>query len=239
MIDILFQQWEQIQNSSWLIIFSVIGFAVGIFMYRRSAGHALLHPLLIGTPLIATIMYWLKIDFDTYYQANGILNWLLGPATVALAVPLSKHLKPLSRLLPTIMIAVTCGGLFAAICAVMLGLWLTPEPLIISSLAAKSVTTPIAMILTDQLGGLYTLITVIVLFTGIVGIVVAQRIFDITKLQDERWQGLILGVTSHAIGTVKAFEKSPRCGAFSTLGMGLNGIWTSFFLIPLMHVFVL
>ena len=95
------------------------------------------------------------------------------------------------------------------------------------------------MILTDQLGGLYTLITVIVLFTGIVGIVVAQRIFDITKLQDERWQGLILGVTSHAIGTVKAFEKSPRCGAFSTLGMGLNGIWTSFFLIPLMRSFVL
>ena len=74
--------------------------------------------------------------------------------------------------------------------------------------------------------------------TGIVGILFADKIFNRLALTDERWQGLILGITAHAIGTLKAFEKSPRCGAFSTIGMGLNGIWTSFFLIPLVNILI-
>ncbi|MDG1474491.1 MAG: LrgB family protein, partial [Porticoccaceae bacterium] len=76
------------------------------------------------------------------------------------------------------------------------------------------------------------------LMTGIVGILFADKIFNRLALTDERWQGLILGITAHAIGTLKAFEKSPRCGAFSTIGMGLNGIWTSFFLIPLVNILI-
>ena len=92
--------------------------------------------------------------------------------------------------------------------------------------------------ITQQLGGLLTLITLVVLLTGIIGIVVADVIFKRTGIVDERWQGLILGVVSHAIGTARAFEISPRCGAFSTLGMGLNGIWTSLFLPSLVALFL-
>jgi putative effector of murein hydrolase len=71
-----------------------------------------------------------------------------------------------------------------------------------------------------------------------VGILVAPQVFKVFRLQDERWQGLILGVTAHAIGTLKAFEKSFRCGAFATIGMGLNGIWTSLFLVPMVQIFM-
>ena len=78
----------------------------------------------------------------------------------------------------------------------------------------------------------------VVLLTGIIGILVAQRIFRYQHIADERWQGLILGVSAHAIGTAKAFEKSPRCGAFATLGMGLNGIWTSIFLPTLLPLLI-
>ena len=92
--------------------------------------------------------------------------------------------------------------------------------------------------ITDQLGGLLTLITLVVLLTGIVGILVAETIFKHTGIIDERWQGLILGISAHAIGTARAFDKSPRCGAFSTLGMGLNGIWTSLFLPSLVGLFL-
>jgi putative effector of murein hydrolase len=115
--------------------------------------------------------------------------------------------------------------------------WFVLEPTAILSLVAKSVTTPIAMIITEQLGGLIALITILVLFTGIVEIIVAEPIFQFFHVQDECWQDLILGVFAHAIGTLKAFEKSPRYGAFSTIGMGLNGIWTTLFLIPLMQAF--
>ena len=238
MTDLLVLQWQQITASSWIMLLSVTGFWLGMSIYRRSSGKPLLHPLIIGTPFIAVLLVLMSVDFDQYYKANGLLSWLLGPATVALAVPLSKYLKQMSKVIPILTIAVLFGGFFAAVSALSLALWLTSEPIMMLSIAAKSVTTPIAMVITQQLGGLVTLITPIVLFTGIVGILVAPQVFQVFGLQDERWQGLILGVTAHAIGTLKAFEKSPRCGAFSTIGMGLNGIWTSLFLVPMVQIFM-
>ena len=238
MTDLLAMQWQQITASSWIMLLSVTGFWLGMSVYRRSSGKPLLHPLIIGTPFIAILLVLMSVDFDQYYKANGLLSWLLGPATVALAVPLSKYLKQMSKVIPILTIAVLFGGFFAAVSALSLALWLTSEPIMMLSIAAKSVTTPIAMVITQQLGGLVTLITPIVLFTGIVGILVAPQVFQVFGLQDERWQGLILGVTAHAIGTLKAFEKSPRCGAFSTIGMGLNGIWTSLFLVPMVQIFM-
>ena len=238
MTNLLAMQWQQITASSWIMLLSVTGFWLGMSIYRRSSGKPLLHPLIIGTPFIAILLVLMSVDFDQYYKANGLLSWLLGPATVALAVPLSKYLKQMSKVIPILTIAVLFGGFFAAVSALSLALWLTSEPIMMLSIAAKSVTTPIAMVITQQLGGLVTLITPIVLFTGIVGILVAPQVFQVFGLQDERWQGLILGVTAHAIGTLKAFEKSPRCGAFSTIGMGLNGIWTSLFLVPMVQIFM-
>ena len=238
MAELFVLQWQQITATSWLMVLSVIGFCIGISVYRRSSGKPLLHPLIIGTPFIAAILTLMSVDFDQYYKANGLLNWLLGPATVALAVPLSKYLKPISKLLPILTITVLSGGFVAAVSAISLALWLTSEPMMILSVAAKSVTTPIAMAITQQLGGLITLITPIVLFTGITGILVAPRVFHVVGLRDERWQGLILGVTAHAIGTLKALEQSPHCGAFSTIVMGLNGIWTSVFLVPMIQAFM-
>ncbi len=238
MTDLLALQWQQITASSWIMLLSVTGFWLGMSIYRRSSGKPLLHPLIIGTPFIAILLVLMSVDFDQYYKANGLLSWLLGPATVALAVPLSKYLKQMSKVIPILTIAVLFGGFFAAVSALSLALWLTSEPIMMLSIAAKSVTTPIAMVITQQLGGLVTLITPIVLFTGIVGILVAPQVFQVFGLQDERWQGLILGVTAHAIGALKAFEKSPRCGAFSTIGMGLNGIWTSLFLVPMVQIFM-
>ena len=179
-----------------------------------------------------------SIDFEQYYQANGALSWLLGPTTVALAVPLSKELRQLPALLRPVSLGVLFGGLVAAVLALSLAVLFNTSDLVFLSIAAKSVTTPIAMGITQQLGGLLTLITLVVLLTGIIGIVVADVIFKRTGITDERWQGLILGVASHAIGTARAFEISPRCGAFSTLGMGLNGIWTSLFLPPLVASFL-
>ena len=238
MTDLFALQWQQITASSWIMLLSVTGFWLGMSIYQRSSGKPLLHPLIIGTPFIAVLLVLMSVDFDQYYKANGLLSWLLGPATVALAVPLSKYLKQMSKVIPILTIAVLFGGFFAAVSALSLALWLTSEPIMMLSIAAKSVTTPIAMVITQQLGGLVTLITPIVLFTGIVGILVAPQVFKVFRLQDERWQGLILGVTAHAIGTLKAFEKSSRCGAFATIGMGLNGIWTSLFLVPMVQIFM-
>lgn len=238
MIELIQQQWQQITGSSWLLGLSFIGFAIGLTAYRRSGSSAFLHPLLISTPIIAGLLYLSNFDFDQYYQGNGLLSWLLGPTTVALAVPLSKQMRQLLPLVRTVSLTVLTGGFVAAVLALGLALLFDTSEVVILSIAAKSVTTPIAMGITQQLGGLLTLITLVVLLTGIVGIVVAETIFKRTGMVDERWQGLILGISAHAIGTARAFDKSPRCGAFSTLGMGLNGIWTSLFLPSLVGLFL-
>ena len=231
-------QWYDINISSWLVLLSIGGYIIGLWGYRRSAGNPLCHPLLISTPLVAAALYLSNIDFNSYYAGNGILNWLLGPTTVALAVPLARQMPQLPPLLITVLTTVILGGLFAVICAVAIAAGLGADHVVLLSLAAKSVTTPIAVGITQQIGGLVTLMVMVVLLTGIVGILVAQLIFRYQHIDDERWQGLILGVSAHAIGTAKAFEKSPRCGAFATLGMGLNGIWTSIFLPTLLPLLI-
>jgi putative effector of murein hydrolase len=231
-------QWYDINISSWLVLLSIGGYIIGLWGYRRSAGNPLCHPLLISTPLVAAALYLSNIDFNSYYAGNGILNWLLGPTTVALAVPLARQMPQLPPLLITVLTTVILGGLFAVICAVAIAAGLGADHEVLLSLAAKSVTTPVAVGITEQIGGLVTLMVMVVLLTGIVGILVAQLIFRYQHIADERWQGLILGVSAHAIGTAKAFEKSPRCGAFATLGMGLNGIWTSIFLPTLLPLLI-
>ena len=235
-MGLLSTYWQQISLSSWVIALSFAGFVVGRAVYRRSGSNPFLHPLLVGTPLVAAVLYLINMDFGAYYAGNGALNWLLGPTTVALAVPLARQMRQLPPLLLTVATTVLIGGFFATGCALLMALMFDVDQLMVLSLAAKSVTTPIAVGITQELGGLVTLIVMVVLLTGIVGILAAQTVFNYTKITDERWQGLILGISAHAIGTAKAFEQSPRCGAFSTLGMGLNGIWTSMFLPPLMTI---
>lgn len=235
-MGLLSTYWQQISLSSWVIALSFAGFVVGRAVYRRSGSNPFLHPLLVGTPLVAAVLYLINMDFGAYYAGNGALNWLLGPTTVALALPLARQMRQLPPLLLTVATTVLIGGFFATGCALLMALMFDVDQLMVLSLAAKSVTTPIAVGITEELGGLVTLIVMAVLLTGIVGILAAQTVFNYTKITDERWQGLILGISAHAIGTAKAFEQSPRCGAFSTLGMGLNGIWTSMFLPPLMTI---
>ena len=232
-------QWQDISTSSLLVLLSVGGYLIGLWGYRSSAGNPFCHPLLISTPLLAAALYLSNIDFNAYYAGNGILNWLLGPTTVALAVPLARQMPQLPPLLITVITTVILGGVFAATCALLIASSLGTDHIVLLSLAAKSVTTPIAVGITQQLGGLITLMVMIVLLTGIIGIVVAQLIFRYQHIDDDRWQGLILGIAAHAIGTAKAFEKSSRCGAFATLGMGLSGIWTSIFLPTLLPFLII
>lgn len=239
MSEIIAQQWQIINSTSWPLLLTLAGFAIAWWTYNRSGRASLLHPLMIATPLIYFTMQIIDLDFAAYYSGNGILNWLLGPATVALAVPLSQQLRQLPAMFKPLTVALLLGGLFATLSALLLVKLFGLSDLVLLSLAAKSVTSPIALSIVEQIGGLTSLLAVATMITGLAGIVVAKTIFHLTQLEDERWQGLILGVTAHAIGTAKAFESSPRCGAFATLGMGINGILTAIALPLAIGLFIL
>jgi putative effector of murein hydrolase len=239
MTEIIGQQWQLISGTSWPLLLTLAGFAIGWWVYNRSGRASLLHPLMIATPLIYLAMNMIDLDFAAYDSGNGILNWLLGPATVALAVPLSQQMRQLPALFKPLTLALLLGGLFATLSALLLVKLFGLSDIILLSLAAKSVTSPIALSIVQQIGGLAGLLAVATMVTGLTGIVVSKSLFRFTGLEDERWQGLILGVTAHAIGTAKAFESSSRCGAFATLGMGINGILTAIILPASIKLFIM
>jgi putative effector of murein hydrolase len=239
MTETILQQWQLVSGTSWPVLLTLAGFAIGWWTYNRSGRVSLLHPLMIATPLIYLTMEIIDLDFASYNAGNGLLNWLLGPATVALAVPLSQQMRQLPALFKPLSLALLLGGLFATLSALLLVKLFGLSDIIMLSLAAKSVTSPIALSIVQQIGGLTGLLAVATMVTGLVGIIVAKSLFSLTGLEDERWQGLVLGVTAHAIGTAKAFESSSRCGAFATLGMGINGILTAIILPASIGLFVI
>jgi putative effector of murein hydrolase len=239
MTETILQQWQLVSGTSWPVLLTLAGFAIGWWTYNRSGRVSLLHPLMIATSLIYLTMEIIDLDFASYNAGNGLLNWLLGPATVALAVPLSQQMRQLPALFKPLSLALLLGGLFATLSALLLVKLFGLSDIIMLSLAAKSVTSPIALSIVQQIGGLTGLLAVATMVTGLVGIIVAKSLFSLTGLEDERWQGLVLGVTAHAIGTAKAFESSSRCGAFATLGMGINGILTAIILPASIGLFVI
>jgi putative effector of murein hydrolase len=239
MTETILQQWQLVSGTSWPVLLTLAGFAIGWWTYNRSGRVSLLHPLMIATPLIYLTMEIIDLDFASYNAGNGLLNWLLGPATVALAVPLSQQMRQLPALFKPLSLALLLGGLFATLSALLLVKLFGLSDIIMLSLAAKSVTSPIALSIVQQIGGLTGLLAVATMVTGLVGIIVAKSLFSLTGLEDERWQGLVLGVTAHAIGTAKAFESSSCCGAFATLGMGINGILTAIILPASIGLFVI
>jgi putative effector of murein hydrolase len=148
-------------------------------------------------------------------------------------------MRQLPALFKPLTLALLLGGLFATLSALLLVKLFGLSDIILLSLAAKSVTSPIALSIVQQIGGFAGLLAVATMVTGLTGIVVSKSLFRFTGLEDERWQGLILGVTAHAIGTAKAFESSSRCGAFATLGMGINGILTAIILPASIKLFIM
>jgi putative effector of murein hydrolase len=161
------------------------------------------------------------------------VHFLLGPATVALAVPLYANLERLKKTLVPIAGGLAAGSLAAVLSAIGIGWALGASRESLLSLAPKSVTTPIAMGIAEKLGGLPSLTAVLVVATGILGAVLARGTLNLLRIEDHAVRGFAVGVAAHGIGTARAFQVSETMGAFAGLAMGLNGLLTAF-LFPLL-----
>ncbi len=171
-----------------------------------------------------------------FFQGAQFVHFLLGPATVALGVPIYTHLGSVRRLFVPMMAAVVAGSVTAILSSVGIA-WLAGADLLtLKSLASKSVTTPIAMAVTQQIGGLPSLTAVFVILTGIIGAVVVTPLFNALGVRDKQARGFAAGVAAHGIGTARAFQVSDVSGAFAGIAMALNGIMTAL-LLPLLAKF--
>ena len=214
---------ELFNSPLFALTLTVAAFQAGNYFYRRLGEFPLLHPTVTGATLVALLLPHLDIDYSSYYQGNQLLMFWLGPATVALAVPLYQQLHLIRKMALPILITVSTGAFFAAASAVTIAWLLDATEVTMLSLAAKSVTTPIAISISQEIGGLATLAAGSVALTAAVSIGFAPLIFRLLKIDDPKIWGFCLGITAHGMGTARAFEMNPTAGAFSSLAMCLTG----------------
>lgn len=214
---------------TWLIL-TISSFKLGIILYNKSNKNILLQPIIVAYLIILTIVSFTNTPFKEYFKSVEIIHFFLGPATVALALPLYKNLKYIKSLFFPIFITLFFGSIFTISISVCILWFLDSNSLTILSMTTKSITAPIAIISSEQIGAIPSLAVGFVIITGIIGAVFGTTVFKIMRIKNDTSQGFALGLISHGIGTAKAVEISQRAAAFSALAMGLNGIFTAILL---------
>lgn len=211
---------------TWLVLTLVV-YQAAHWLWRKAGMNPLLNPVLLSIAALSAILTVTGVDYGAYFSGAQLVHFLLGPATVALAVPLYRQLGRLLRSAGALAAGLLAGSVTAILASVGIGWALGASQQTILSLAPKSVTSPIAMGVAEQIGGLPSLTAVLVILTGIVGAVGGGWLLDRLRIGDERARGVAIGTASHGIGTARALQMGEITGAFSGLAMGLNGVATA------------
>jgi predicted murein hydrolase (TIGR00659 family) len=197
------------------------------WLHERSGRNPLVNSVTIAVIVLIVVLLATDTKYDTYFQGAQFVHFLLGPATVALAVPLYNNLSAVRRMFLPMMAALVAGSATAIASGVGIA-WLAGADLVtLKSLASKSVTTPIAMAVTEQIGGLPSLTAVFVILTGIIGAILVTPLFNALGIHDKQARGFAVGLAAHGIGTARAFQVSDVSGAFAGIAMALNGVITA------------
>ncbi len=228
------QLWAHFQSFPvlWLVV-TLLVFLFASWINAKAGKTPFLHPVLVSLSLIIVVLELVDTDYATYMQGGQYIHLLLGPAVVALAVPLYDNIATVKRLLVPLLVGCVCGAVVAAVSAIMIGAWFGLNDQILLTLAPKSVTSPIAIAIAEKMGGFPSLAAGLVLITGAMGCLIAPFVYKLLRIEDESVKGFVLGVGAHAMGTAFAFEYGMVAGAFGGLAMGMTGAFTAF-LLPLL-----
>ncbi|MCQ4632643.1 LrgB family protein [Shinella sp. CPCC 100929] len=197
------------------------------FLAGLRPGNPLFNPTLMSIVTIAAILYLTGIDYQRYFEGAQFIHFLLGPATVALGIPLYEKLALVRRNLLPMIVALTVGSLTAVGSTILLSEAFGFPQLITASLAPKSTTAAVAMAISESLAGDPSLTATVVVLTGICGAIVVTPMMNALGVRDYGARGFAVGLASHGIGTARAFAVNPVAGLFSGIAMGLNAIVTS------------
>jgi predicted murein hydrolase (TIGR00659 family) len=226
--------WVYLSASPLLhLTLTLVAYQAGSWVYQKGKLNPLLNPVLLAVCLLVAALTLTRTSYPTYFQGAQFVHFLLGPATVALAIPLYRQFDRVKRSALAILTSIITGSLTASLTAVALvrllgGGWNTAI-----SIAPKSVTAPVAMGISEQLGGLPSLTAVLVILTGIIGAMLGPPLLDLMGIRDWAARGVAIGTASHGIGTARALQVNDVAGAFSGLAMGLNALATAV-LLPLL-----
>lgn len=186
-----------------------------------------LQPVLVSMLAVIAVLVACGLTYEEYKDSAKALTIFLGPATVALAVPLFLNLKRIRQLFWPTSITLLIGGVVATGMGVLLAWWFGADHMMLMSMAPKSVTSPIAMLVADEIGGIAALAAVFVLITGVIGAILGPDLLRRIGVRHPAAQGLAMGMTAHAVGTSRALQEGEECGAFAALAMSLMGVGTA------------
>ncbi|HNA99345.1 MAG TPA: LrgB family protein [Marmoricola sp.] len=227
------------ETATWLrtspllgITLTLVAYGLGRWLHRRT-GSNLAQPVLVAIVLIVLTLWMSGLDYSAYLHGGRYIGFWLGPATVALAIPLHREWEHVKRHAVPVLAGVVVGAIVSVVSVVLLAQWLGASELIQRSLAPKAATTPVSIALAETLHAQPSLTAVVTVIAGITGAVLAPAVLSLARVRGEIARGLAIGAASHGLGTARALQESSREGAFAALSMGLSALATSL-LVPLL-----
>lgn len=228
--------WFLSHPLTWLVA-TLLAYRLGVWLRDRT-GHPVAQPVLVGVVLLAATLVLLDVDYATYAEGTTIVTFLLGPATVALAVPLHRQLGRLRGYALPLVAGLLVGVVVSVGSAMLLVQLLGGDELLARTIAPKATTAPVAIALSRTIEGVAPLTAAIGITAGILGAVAAPTVLTWLRVREHRARGLATGAVSHGIGTSRMLHEDPVEGAFSGLAMGLTALATSLLLPLLVPLFL-
>ncbi len=229
--------WVYLSASPLLgLTITLVAYSIAYRLYVYSHHNPLLNPVVTSVSGLIILLLLTDTAYDQYFEGSQFVHFLLGPATVALAVPLHRQLSKLKKLWLPVVITLITGLSSSSLSTIAIARFCGASVQTQLSLAPKSVTAPVAMGISEQIGGLPTLTAAIVVITGILGALLGPKLFKLMGIQDDSVKGIAMGANAHGIGTAYAFQVSSEMGAFSGLAMALSAMTSAFFLPWLLNI---
>ena len=226
--------WVYLSGSPLLaLVLTLSAYHLGTLVYQRLDRNPLANPVFIAVVLVAIAITAIDMPYAKYFEGAQFVHFLLGTATVSLAVPIHQGLREMRGRMVPLLAALFAGGTTSILSAVGIAKLLNADPAIVGGFYAKSVTAPIAMGVAERIHASPTLTAVFAVSTGILGAVLARFVLDAVGSKAWWQRGFALGVASHGIGVSRAFSIDPEAGRYASLAMGLHGI-AGAILIPLL-----
>lgn len=217
--------WVYLSGSPLLaLVLTLSAYWLGLTLYERSQRNPLANPVLIAVLLVTLAIDVLDMPYAKYFEGAQFVHFLLGTATVSLAIPIYKGFASLKGRMGVLLLALLAGGITSVLTAVGVARLLGVDSALVKGLVAKSVTAPIAMGIAERVGASPTLTAIFAVSTGILGAILGRFVLDVLRIRPWWQRGFALGVAAHGIGTSRAFSVHPQAGAYASLGMGLHGI---------------
>ena len=224
-----FKLWSYLSSEPLLWLWAtLVAYWIGDFLFRAARRNPFANPVMIAVVILGAVLLMTHTPYERYFEGAQFVHFMLGPATVCLAVPLHANLPKVKRALLPIAAGLVVGSTTAIVSVLAIAKAMGAGPVLMASLAPKSVTAPVAIGISQKLGGEPSLTAALVIITGMIGAIVVTPMLNALGVRDWRARGLAVGVAAHGIGTARAFQVHETAGAFASIGMGMNAVLTAF-----------